>query len=59
MLVLTSAIASISAGNDDFIGDLIAKAVDQIGPDGVIMIESSPTSETTIEIQEGMRVVSQ
>ncbi|XP_078438029.1 ruBisCO large subunit-binding protein subunit alpha-like [Wolffia australiana] len=50
------AIASISAGNDDFVGELIAKAIDQIGPDGVIMIESSPTSETTIEIQEGMRI---
>ncbi|CAA6669897.1 unnamed protein product [Spirodela intermedia] len=50
------AVASISAGNDDFIGNLIAEAVDKIGPDGVILIESSSSSETMIEIQEGMKI---
>ena len=49
--------ASISAGNNDFIGDLISEAIDQIGPDGVIQIESSSSFDTTVEVQEGMKVV--
>lgn len=49
--------ASISAGNDDFIGDLMAEAIDRIGPDGVIQIESSLSYDTTVEVQEGMKVV--
>lgn len=49
--------ASISAGNDDFIGNLIAEAIDKIGSDGVISIESSSTFETTVEVEEGMKVV--
>lgn len=50
------AIAAISAGNDDFIGGLIAEATDHIGPDGVITIESSSTFDTIIEVQEGMKI---
>lgn len=50
------AVASISAGNNDFIGDLISEAIDQIGPDGVIQIESSSSFDTTVEVQEGMKV---
>ncbi|KAJ4981715.1 hypothetical protein NE237_032552 [Protea cynaroides] len=49
------AVATISAGNDDFIGNLIADAVDKIGPDGVISIESSSSCETTVEVEEGMK----
>lgn len=50
------AVASISAGNNDFIGNLIAEAIDQIGPDGVISIESSSSFDTTVEVQEGMKI---
>ncbi|XP_077220213.1 ruBisCO large subunit-binding protein subunit alpha, chloroplastic-like isoform X2 [Tasmannia lanceolata] len=50
------AVASISAGNDEFIGNLIAEAVEKIGPDGIISIESSSTFETTVEVQEGMKI---
>ncbi|GAB2281088.1 hypothetical protein Dimus_015697 [Dionaea muscipula] len=50
------AVASISAGNDDFVGNLIAKAIDKIGPDGVITIESSSTSETYVIVEEGMKI---
>lgn len=49
--------ASISAGNDDFIGNLIADAVEKIGPDGVISIESSSSFETSIVVEDGMKVV--
>ncbi|WOL15878.1 ruBisCO large subunit-binding protein subunit alpha [Canna indica] len=50
------AVAAISAGNDDFIGDLLAAAIEKIGPDGVISIESSSSFDTTIEVQEGMKI---
>ncbi|CAD5185998.1 unnamed protein product [Musa acuminata subsp. malaccensis] len=50
------AVAAISAGNDDFIGDIMATAIGKIGPDGVILIESSTSFDTTIEVQEGMKI---
>ncbi|KAI3747355.1 hypothetical protein L6452_09809 [Arctium lappa] len=50
------AIASISAGNDEFIGSLIAEAIDKIGPDGIISIESSSSSETSVMVEEGMKI---
>ncbi|KAL2494104.1 Chaperonin 60 subunit alpha 2 [Forsythia ovata] len=50
------AVASISAGNDVFVGDLIAETVNKIGPDGVISIESSSSSETSVLIEEGMKI---
>lgn len=48
--------ASISAGNDEFVGKLIAETVEKIGPDGVISIETSSTSETSVIVEEGMKV---
>ncbi|KAM7530264.1 hypothetical protein LguiB_033674 [Lonicera macranthoides] len=50
------AVASIAAGNDDFIGSLIAEAIKKIGPDGVISIESSSSSETCVIVEEGMKI---
>ncbi|CAK9169584.1 unnamed protein product, partial [Ilex paraguariensis] len=50
------AIASISGGNDEFIGNLIAEAINKIGPDGVISIESSSSSETSVIVEEGMKI---
>lgn len=50
------AIATISAGNDDFVGTMIADAIDKVGPDGVLSIESSSSFETTVEVEEGMEI---
>ncbi|CAI9768530.1 unnamed protein product [Fraxinus pennsylvanica] len=50
------AIASISAGNDEIIGTMIADAVDKVGPDGVLSIESSSSFETTVDVEEGMEI---
>ncbi|KAJ8559600.1 hypothetical protein K7X08_003658 [Anisodus acutangulus] len=50
------AIASISAGNDDEIGTMIADAIDKVGPDGVLSIESSSSFETTVRVEEGMEI---
>merc|ERR1711937_719140 len=50
------AVASISAGNDDSVGEMIADALDKVGSDGVLSIESSSGFETTIDVQEGMEI---
>ncbi|XP_061952837.1 chaperonin 60 subunit alpha 2, chloroplastic-like isoform X2 [Populus nigra] len=49
------AVASISAGNDEFVGNLIAETIEKIGSDGVISLESSSTSDTYVIIEEGMK----
>lgn len=48
-------IASISANNDDAIGDLIASAMKKVGTDGVITVEEAKGTETTVEVVEGMQ----
>mmetsp|Transcript_30753 Transcript_30753/g.68139 ORF Transcript_30753/g.68139 Transcript_30753/m.68139 type:complete len:404 (-) Transcript_30753:1149-2360(-) len=49
-------VASISAGNDNFVGDMIADALDKVGSNGVLSIESSNSTETFVEVQEGMEI---
>lgn len=49
-------IATISANNDSFIGELIASAVSKVGRDGVITVEESRGHETTITVVEGMKI---
>ncbi|MGI6620616.1 MAG: chaperonin GroEL [Bacillota bacterium] len=46
-------IAAIS-GNDPQIGEIIADAMDKVGKDGVITIEESKGTDTTVEVVEGM-----
>ncbi len=48
-------VASISAGNDNSIGDLIAEAMEAIGHDGVITVEESKSFGTQMKIVEGMQ----
>ncbi|XP_010043791.2 ruBisCO large subunit-binding protein subunit alpha [Eucalyptus grandis] len=50
------AVATISAGNDELIGTMIADAIDRVGPDGVLSIESSSSFETTVDVEEGMEI---
>jgi len=50
-----SQVASISANNDDEIGDEIATAMEKVGKDGVITVEESKTIDTTTEFVEGMQ----
>lgn len=47
-------VASI-AGNDPEIGEIIAEAMDKVGKDGVITIEESKGTETTVEFVEGLQ----
>ena len=48
-------VAAISAHNDPVIGELVADAMEKVGGDGVIAVEESKTTETTLEIVEGMQ----
>jgi len=43
-----------NAGNDKEIGTLIAEAMDKVGKDGVITVEESKGTATTVELVEGM-----
>lgn len=49
-------IATISANGNEVIGDLIKEAIEKVGQDGVITIDSSKSNETHIEVTEGMRI---
>ena len=48
-------VAKISANNDQVIGKLLADAFDKVGKDGVITVEEGKTSDTTIDVVEGMQ----
>ena len=48
-------VATISAHNDMKVGALVADAMEKIGPDGVVTVEEAKTTETTLEIVEGMQ----
>ncbi|KAF2601754.1 hypothetical protein F2Q70_00025630 [Brassica cretica] len=50
------AVATISAGNDELVGAMIADTIDKVGPDGVLSIESSSSFETTVKVEEGMEI---
>jgi chaperonin GroEL len=48
-------VGSISANSDKTIGDIIAKAMDEVGNQGVIQIEEAKGMETTLEVVKGMQ----
>lgn len=48
-------IASISANNDDTIGELIAQAFDKVGKEGVITVEEAKGTDTYVDVVEGMQ----
>jgi chaperonin GroEL len=48
-------VATVSANGDKTIGDIIAKAIDEVGEDGVITIEEGKSLETEVTIVDGMQ----
>ena len=48
-------VGAISAHNDETIGELVAEAMEKVGGEGVITVEESKTTETTLEVVEGMQ----
>lgn len=49
-------VATISANNDEKIGNLIADAMEKVGPKGIITVEEAKSIETSLELVEGMQV---
>jgi len=48
-------VGTISAGNDEAVGQMIADAMDRVGKEGVISLEEGKSMTTELEITEGMR----
>jgi chaperonin GroEL len=48
-------VGTISAGNDEEVGQMIANAMDKVGNEGVISLEEGKSMTTELEITEGMR----
>ena len=48
-------VATISAHNDPAVGELVADAIEKVGSEGVISAEESKTTETVLEVVEGMQ----
>jgi len=48
-------VATLSAHNDAVIGQLVADALEKVGVEGVVSVEESKTTETVVEVMEGMR----
>lgn len=48
-------VATISAHNDESMGDMVAEAMERVGPDGVITVEEAKATETILSVVEGMQ----
>jgi chaperonin GroEL len=48
-------IGTISANNDETIGNIIAEAMNKVGKEGVITVEEAKSMDTTLEVVEGMQ----
>ena len=48
-------VATISAHSNATVGDMVAEAVEKVGAEGAITVEESKTTETVLEIVEGMQ----
>ncbi len=48
-------VAAISAHNNSAVGDMVAEAVENVGAEGAITVEESKTTETVLDLVEGMQ----
>lgn len=48
-------VATISANNDEFIGDIIGEAMNKVGADGTITVEQSKSFDTYVDVIEGVK----
>jgi chaperonin GroEL len=48
-------VATISAHNDAFIGEMVAEAMERVGPEGATSVEEAKTTETSFNVVEGMQ----
>ena len=49
-------VATVSAGNDEEVGKMIAEAMDKVTKDGVITVEESKSMATELDVVEGMQI---
>src|SRR5581483_11357902 len=49
-------IATISAHGDAVVGEMVAEAVEKVGPEGAVSVEEAKGTETVLEVVEGMRI---
>ena len=54
-ILQVASIAANDPANDSNIGTIVAESIERVGKDGAITIEEGRTSETTVEIVEGMQ----
>jgi chaperonin GroEL len=52
---MVAQVGTISANNDETIGQIIAEAVNRVGKDGVIQVDESKSMETQLDVVEGMQ----
>ena len=48
-------VATVSAGNDEEVGKIVADAVRKVGNDGIVTVGESKSSETNLKVVEGMQ----
>jgi len=48
-------VATVSAHNDESIGKMVADALEKVGPEGVITVEEAKTTETVLDVVDGMQ----
>ena len=53
---MLSSVSAISCNNDKALGDIIAEAYEKVGKDGVVLMETSETEETYVELVDGVQV---
>ncbi len=49
-------VATVSAGNDEEVGQMLAEAMEKVTKDGVITVEESKSLTTELEVVEGMQI---
>jgi len=53
---MLQSVSSISCNNDETLGQIIAEAYTKVGKDGVVLMETSETEETYVELVDGVQV---
>jgi len=53
---MLESVSSISCNNDKELGKIIAEAYNKVGKDGVVLMESSETNETHVDVVEGVQI---
>ena len=53
---MLKSVSSISCNNDEELGSIIAEAYEKVGKDGVVLMETSETEETYVEVVDGVQI---